>query len=589
MEDEKVNIPNVKQKVSSLKAWSNFSKPQLIIFVLAFGLIGYIIFKSFAAAPLLASLEAEQLSLPVGASVVGDTSASGGKAMLFTVNSTSTGSVNLPSASSSLTVIAKGTSCQGSANMTIAVDGNKLMANQAVSSSTWASYTVAASLNAGSHEVSASFNNAYTKTKGKFGNVQCFRSLYLDVYNFYGASVTTTPAPTVNLSASPGNISPGQSSTLTWSSTNATACSASGAWSGSQPTSGSVSTGALNQSSTYTLTCTGAGGSASASAVVTVATASSTDINVLTQYGTTDSAIRSAINAASSQGKGLYFPAATYNYGSKLTFSGIKVHGDGDGTIFKPATKSSMALVLTGNGVELKSVKINCSQCELPSGPPTSARLSTGDSAGVFILPTATNFVVDYVTVDRAGSTGILNWGGSYGSITNNKVLNTLADAIHNTNGANNVEVAYNSVSNVGDDMFAVVSYRSDGKLTHDIKVHDNTGNGQPWGRGATVVGGSNVQINNNDISHTYGAGIYIASENYWSTYGVNNVQINGNTVRYPDQGSIHNANIYIYSDQSSYPVAGVSGSSDNLDRLKPGLYTGTNTSSISVGWFYGN
>ena len=77
-------------------------------------------------------------------------------------------------------------------------------------------------------------------------------------------------APTIALSASPTSVSSGGSSTLTWSSTNATSCTASGGWSGSHATSGSRSTGTVNASTTYTLTCTGSGGSTSQSAVVTV-------------------------------------------------------------------------------------------------------------------------------------------------------------------------------------------------------------------------------------------------------------------------------------------------------------------------------
>jgi hypothetical protein len=62
----------------------------------------------------------------------------------------------------------------------------------------------------------------------------------------------------------------GASSTITWSSTNATSCTASGAWSGTKVASGSQTTGTLSNSSTYTITCTGAGGSATASTAITV-------------------------------------------------------------------------------------------------------------------------------------------------------------------------------------------------------------------------------------------------------------------------------------------------------------------------------
>lgn len=88
------------------------------------------------------------------------------------------------------------------------------------------------------------------------------------------ASVTVTvgalPPPTVAISASPTSVAYGASSTVTWSSTNATSCTASGAWSGAQASAGSVSTGALTANRTYTITCNGAGGSASQSVTVMV-------------------------------------------------------------------------------------------------------------------------------------------------------------------------------------------------------------------------------------------------------------------------------------------------------------------------------
>lgn len=84
---------------------------------------------------------------------------------------------------------------------------------------------------------------------------------------------TPPPAPTVTLTASPTSVNSGTGSTLTWSSTNTTACTASGSWTGTKATSGSQSTGNLTASQTYTLTCTGAGGSANASAGVSVTVA----------------------------------------------------------------------------------------------------------------------------------------------------------------------------------------------------------------------------------------------------------------------------------------------------------------------------
>jgi len=251
----------------------DFSRRQLLIFALIFAVIGgYVLWHTFAAAPQVASLEAEQMSLPQGAGLVSDSTASGGNSVMMTTNGTLSGTVNFPSSVNAVTIMAKGVQCQGAPLINATLDGTTILTNTSISSTGWAAYTANASLNSGSHNFSISFTNAYSKVKGKSTNLQCTRKLYLDVSRFYGPNATT-PAPTVTLSATPTTVTAGQASTLTWNSTDADqGCTASGAWSGSQPASGSASTGAVNQTSTYTLTCTGAGGSASSSATVNVTT-----------------------------------------------------------------------------------------------------------------------------------------------------------------------------------------------------------------------------------------------------------------------------------------------------------------------------
>jgi serine protease len=74
------------------------------------------------------------------------------------------------------------------------------------------------------------------------------------------------PTPSVTLTATPTTVTVGGTVSLTWSSANATACSASGGWTGARATSGTEQTAALTTNTTYTITC----GSAVASAPVTV-------------------------------------------------------------------------------------------------------------------------------------------------------------------------------------------------------------------------------------------------------------------------------------------------------------------------------
>ena len=70
--------------------------------------------------------------------------------------------------------------------------------------------------------------------------------------------------PTVDLKANDSrgsiNITYNTAATLSWTSTDAASCTASGSWSGTKATSGSGSTGNLTSAKTYILTCSGPGG-----------------------------------------------------------------------------------------------------------------------------------------------------------------------------------------------------------------------------------------------------------------------------------------------------------------------------------------
>jgi hypothetical protein len=73
------------------------------------------------------------------------------------------------------------------------------------------------------------------------------------------------PAPVVTFTASSTRVRQGETTTLTWSTTGATACVASDGWSGSRGTSGTFTTAALNAGTRFTLTCSGPGGSSASS------------------------------------------------------------------------------------------------------------------------------------------------------------------------------------------------------------------------------------------------------------------------------------------------------------------------------------
>ncbi len=95
-----------------------------------------------------------------------------------------------------------------------------------------------------------------------------------------GSSSNINKKPTLTLTASPSSITSGQSSKLTWKSTNATKCVASNGWSGSKSLSSSK-TVLPTKTTTYTLTCTGTGGAVTKNVSVNVRPANAQNNPVL--------------------------------------------------------------------------------------------------------------------------------------------------------------------------------------------------------------------------------------------------------------------------------------------------------------------
>lgn len=119
-------------------------------------------------------------------------------------------------------------------------------------------------------------------------------------------------APTISLQANgtnPAQIQPGDALTLKWTTTDATACTASGGtgsdgWAGSRPTSstglglGAIATPGIY---TYSMSCSGPGGSSSSSVVVTVIATSAADCDI----GVPSTALRAPAASVSSSVNGI--------------------------------------------------------------------------------------------------------------------------------------------------------------------------------------------------------------------------------------------------------------------------------------------
>jgi hypothetical protein len=188
------------------------------------------------------------------------------------------------------------------------------------------------------------------------------------------------PSPTISLSASLNNVVTNGSTTLSWSSTDATGCSASGDWTGAKATSGSQTISTLTSNSNFSLTCSGAGGSASDSVSVTVSPPTAPIVNL--------SASPSSLP---------YNGSTTLSWSSSNT-SSCTASGDWSGN--KATSGSQSISALTSNS----SFSLTCS----------GAGGSANDSISITVaapVPTL-SFSADPGTVSENGST-TLNWNAT--------------------------------------------------------------------------------------------------------------------------------------------------------------------------------
>ena len=181
-----------------------------------------------------------------------------------------------------------------------------------------------------------------------------------------GGDGASAPPPAVVLSVQPTAITAGQTATLTWSTTGAGTCTASGAWSGTQATGGNqaVSPTAIG-SNTFTLSCTGADAASAtttASATLTVNAASGYSVTKLVSDSSGVGAVSSDANLVNPWGIAIApgKPAWVAN-----NHSGTATFYDGNGkaqpnanplVLHLPAGAGSIAFDPTGIVANISSV-----------------------------------------------------------------------------------------------------------------------------------------------------------------------------------------------------------------------------------------
>lgn len=163
--------------------------------------------------------------------------------------------------------------------------------------------------------------------------------------------------------------------------------------------------------------------------------------------------------------------------------------------------------------------------------PESDSRRQEFESTALSVL-TSEKFTISNNLIYQAAAAGLMvSRESKYYQIHDNTIIKTRADAIHST-GASAYGAIFNNITmGNGDDGIAVVSYINSKGNTHHIRIFNNNILGNYHGRGIAVVGGNNISIINNQIQDTSFAGILVASEHYYNTYGNNEVLISDNNI----------------------------------------------------------
>ncbi|WP_175942382.1 right-handed parallel beta-helix repeat-containing protein [Burkholderia pyrrocinia] len=219
-------------------------------------------------------------------------------------------------------------------------------------------------------------------------------------------------------------------------------------------------------------------------------------------------------------GQRLVFAPGRYIVGRSLVVRQTQVVLSGYGATLIATVPDDQTIEMRGDGTTIVGFRLAGTGSTRMETPKSTKIEVTG--RGVQVLDNA---------IDGGGG-GIFVFGGADVAIVGNEVLATLADGIHITHGARNVLVQGNVVRGTGDDMIAVVSYQGDGALSRNVLIIGNSLEGNAWGRGITVVGGADVTIANNIVRNVQvSAGILVAQEDSFRTYGASGVLVENNEI----------------------------------------------------------
>ena len=250
-------------------------------------------------------------------------------------------------------------------------------------------------------------------------------------------------------------------------------------------------------------------------------------------------------------GRTVVVPAGrTFRYTSvlRVTTPGLVVTGGG--TLLATDEEHS-SLQLDADGVVLDHVDVTLRGA--------THRWGTFDQMLLAVID-HDHVVVRDVRVTGSAAAGVYLWGAGDFRLERVAVTDSRADGIHITGPSHDGRVIAPVVTRSGDDGVAVVSYLADGRPVARVSVEHPVVRTTTWGRGLSVVGGTDITYTGIDVDHADAAAVYIAAEgDPWFTFAPVHVRVLGGTITAAnvDRGVDHGA-VLVYDGRAGTLLDGI-------------------------------
>lgn len=268
----------------------------------------------------------------------------------------------------------------------------------------------------------------------------------------------------------------------------------------------------------------------------------------------------SAINAALKAAGGMatqvapvdvLVPAGTFDYSAVLVVPHdvrLRRWPEDSGGILVATNSTDSAVHLTGDRSGALFLVLQSPSSSARVGTPWSSSIWVG--AGDNIVTSVTGTLVVGNDVSMSASAHVIGLAEHGGMWAFNYAHDGYADTFHHTSASSFCQVIGNRAEESatrGDDFYPFVGYASDGDPVHHCVCIANWARNGP-ARGLVAAGAGFISFQGNDIAETQAAGIYLAQEDGYATYGSFDIRVLGNTIAQANQGSSHDG-LLAYAD----------------------------------------